>query len=164
MIKRAFAAACVVAALAASHAPRAQTSRTAVEIGDLTIETPWLRATPKEAKVVGGYMKITNNGKDADRLVGGSIEGAGRFEVHEMSMTMNVMKMRHLPDGLEIKPGQAVELMPGGYHVMGLDVSRSYTERETIKGTLVFQKAGAVTVDFAVRSMGAQSEKTQHQH
>jgi copper(I)-binding protein len=152
-----------VAALAASHAPRAQTSRTAVEIGDLTIETPWLRATPKEAKVVGGYMKITNNGKDADRLVGGSIEGAGRFEVHEMSMTMNVMKMRHLPDGLEIKPGQAVELMPGGYHVMGLDVTLLHRARDD-KGHAGVPEGGAVTVDFAVRSMGAQSEKTQHQH
>ena len=75
------------------------------KIGTLVIEAPWARATPGGAQVGGGYMKITNTGKEADRLIGGSLPIAGEVEVHEMAMAGDVMKMRRLADGLEIKPG-----------------------------------------------------------
>ena len=91
-----------------------------VEVGSLVIEAPWARATPGGAKVAGGYVKITNKGTQSDRLVGGSLAGAREVEVHEMSMSNNVMKMRHLKDGLEIKPGQTVELKPGGYRMQDM--------------------------------------------
>src|SRR3990172_8457776 len=87
-------------------------------LGPLHIAHPWARATPKGASVAGGYMKITNKGAAPDRLVGGSAGFAGRFELHEMTMEQGVMKMRPLAAGLEIKPGQTVELKPGSYHVM----------------------------------------------
>ncbi len=90
--------------------------------GALTIEAPWARATPGGAQVAGGFMKITNTGSEPDRLVGGTVPFAGRFEVHEMTMDGGVMKMRELSKGLEIKPGETVELKPGGYHVMFMDL------------------------------------------
>jgi copper(I)-binding protein len=93
------------------------------KVGNLVVEAPWVRATPQGAQVAGGYMKITNTGKEADRLIGGTIDHARRFEIHEMTMVDNVMRMRPLPNGLEIKPGETVELKPGGYHIMGLDPS-----------------------------------------
>src|SRR5690242_11403808 len=74
--------------------------------GTLQISTPWARATPKGATVGGAYMKITNNGSEPDRLIGGSSPVAGKFEIHEMSMQGDVMKMRPLQNGIEIKPGQ----------------------------------------------------------
>ena len=104
--------------------------------GDLTIEGPWARATPAGAKIGGAYMKITNNGSQPDRLMGGSAENAASVEVHEMSMTNNVMKMRHLQDGLEIKPGQTVELKPGGYHVMLIGLSKGLSQGQKVKGSL----------------------------
>ena len=127
------------------------------KIGDLVIEAPWVRATPGGAKVAGGYFKITNTGKEADRLIGGSLPIATEVEVHEMAMTNNVMKMRRLADGLEIKPGQSVELKPGGYHVMFMGLSAGLKAGQTVKGTLVFQKAGTVEVEFRVAPIGAQS-------
>ncbi len=122
--------------------------------GSLTIEAPWARATPGGAKVAGGFMKITNNGTEPDRLVGGTVPFAGRFEVHEMAMDGGVMKMRELSKGLEIKPGQSVELKPGGYHVMFMDLKSGLKEGEQIKGTLVFEKAGKVDVEFRVGPIG----------
>lgn len=133
------------------HMPAPKTFK----IGPITIDTPWLRATPKGAQVVGGYMRITNTGSAPDRLVGGTLDRAGRFEIHEMTMVNDVMQMRPLPDGLEIKPGQTVELAPGGFHVMGMALQGGFTEGQTVRGTLRFEKAGTVDIEYAVRPIGA---------
>jgi copper(I)-binding protein len=123
-------------------------------LGSLHIEHPWTRATPKGAAVGGGYLKITNSGTQPDRLIGGSSTVAGRFEVHEMSMDNGVMRMRPLKNGLEIKPGQTVALAPGGLHIMLLDLKTPIKEGDHVKGTLVFEKAGSVDVDYIAVGIG----------
>jgi periplasmic copper chaperone A len=125
-----------------------------VKAGSLTIEGAWSRATPGGAKVGGGFMKITNHGKEADRLIGGSVPQAGRFEIHEMAIADGVMRMRPLPKGLEIKPGETVELKPGGYHLMFMDLREGLKQGQTIKGTLRFEKAGSVDVEYRVGPLG----------
>lgn len=132
---------------------------TQVKVGALVIDQPWIRATPGGAKVAGGYLKITNTGKEPDRLVGGSLPIAGDVEVHEMAMSGNVMKMRRLAEGLEIKPGQSVELKPGGYHLMFTGLRETPKAGQILKGTLAFQKAGTVEVHYQVAPIGAQSPK-----
>ena len=134
-----------------------KTAAPTFKIGALVIEAPWARATPGGAKVAGGYLKITNTGKEADRLIGGSLPIAKEVEVHEMAMADNVMKMRRLPNGLEIKPGKSVELKPGGYHIMFMGLTSGLKAGQTVKGTLVFQKAGTVEVEYRVAPIGAQS-------
>ena len=126
------------------------------ELGSLKIGHPWARATPKGAAVAGGYLKITNNGKEADRLIGGSASFAGRFEIHEMATEGGVMNMRHLPKGLEIKPGQTVELKPGSFHVMFMDLKEALVkdQKPRPKGTLVFEKAGTIEVEYAIEAVG----------
>lgn len=134
------------------------------KLGSLTIEAPWARATPGGAKVAGGFMKITNNGKEPDRLVGGTVPFAGRFEVHEMAVDGGVMKMRQLSKGLEIKPGESVELKPGGYHVMFMDLTSGLKEGDAVKGTLVFEKAGKVDVEYKVGPIGGGAPMGGHSH
>ena len=125
--------------------------------GDIVIETPWIRATPRGASVAGGYMKIINNGKESDRLIAATLEGAPRVELHEMSMSGSVMQMRPLARGIEIKPGATVELKPGGYHVMAMDLTRGFKEGVVIKGALTFEKAGRVEIEYRVGPVGAAS-------
>jgi periplasmic copper chaperone A len=125
-------------------------------VGSLDIAGPWSRATPKGAAVAAGYMKITNTGTTSDRLIGGSSDIAPKFEVHEMSMDNGVMKMRPLKDGIEIKPGQSVELKPGSFHVMFVGLKNPLKEGDHIKATLVFEKAGKVDVELDVTGMGGQ--------
>jgi copper(I)-binding protein len=134
-----------------------------VKAGPLVIEQPWSRATPGGAKVGGGYLRITNTGTSPDRLVGGSLAAASRFEVHEMKMDGSVMKMRQLTEGLAIPPGGTVELKPGGYHVMFLDLREPLKEGQTVKGTLVFERAGTVEVSYSVQGMGARGA-AEHKH
>ena len=124
--------------------------------GGLKISAAWARATPKGAPVGGGYLTITNTGTAPDRLIGGMSDTATRFEIHDMSMDNGVMKMRPVPNGIEIKPGQTVELKPGGYHVMFVGLKKPFAQGEHIKATLKFEKAGDVAVDFVVEGIGAQ--------
>lgn len=125
------------------------------KVGTLEISVPWARATPKGTTVGAGYMKITNNGTESDRLTAGSSNVSGKFEVHEMTMENGVMKMRPVKGGLEIKPGQTVELTPGSFHVMFVGLKKPLAKGDHVKATLVFEKAGSVDVDFDVLAIGA---------
>jgi hypothetical protein len=136
----------------AQHAPAPAPSQ---PLGDLRLSPVWSRATPGGARVAGGYLTILNTGSVPDRLVGGSLEAAGRVEIHEMAVEGGVMRMRNLARGLEIAPGATVELRPGGYHVMFMDLARPLREGERVRGTLRFERAGEVAVDVEVRGIAA---------
>jgi len=125
------------------------------KVGSIDVIDPWSRATPKGASVGAGYMKITNNGSTADRLIGGSSEIAPSFEIHEMSMEGGVARMRPVKGGLEIKPGETVELKPGSLHVMFVGLKKPLAPGDHVKATLVFEKAGPVEVEYDVLAMGA---------
>src|SRR3954466_438613 len=123
--------------------------------GSIEITNPWIRATPRGAGVAGAYMTIVNKGTEAERLLGGSIPGVSRFEVHRMVMDGTVAKMRPVEGGLEIKPGESVALTPNSFHVMLIGLKQPFQQGQHVNGTLEFQKAGKVDVEFTVEPMGA---------
>ncbi len=157
MARISFLAAALIAALLTVPA-QAET----VTAGSLKISASWARATPKGAGVGGGYLTITNTGTTPDRLIGGSTDISKTFEVHQMSMDNGVMKMRMLPKGLEIKPGETVTFKPGGYHLMFMGLKHQLMQGQHFKATLEFEKAGKVDVDFAIEGIGAQSPAGGH--
>jgi len=126
-------------------------------IGSIEVGKPWSRATPTGAKVAGAYMTITNKGTAPDRLVGGSTSAASGFEVHSMVMEQGVAKMRPVEGGLEIKPGETVELKPGSFHVMLTGLTQPFEKGQKVKATLQFEKAGKVDVEYSVEAAGAPS-------
>jgi copper(I)-binding protein len=128
--------------------------------GSLDISDPWSRATPKGSSVAAGYMTIKNNGSTPDRLVSGSSDVASQFEVHEMKMEGSVAKMRPVKGGLEIKPGETVELKPGSFHAMFVGLKKPLSAGDRFKATLVFEKAGSVSIDYDVRAMGSEGGGT----
>jgi periplasmic copper chaperone A len=123
--------------------------------GSIEIDNPWSRATPKGATVAAGFFVIKNTGTDPDRLVGGTSSAAGKVEVHEMSMDKGVMKMRPVSGGLEIKPGETVELKPGSFHIMMMNLKQQIEQGKPFKASLNFEKAGPVEVEFKVVAPGA---------
>jgi len=129
--------------------------------GDLELIHPWSRETPKGAKVAAGYVKIVNHGSEVDHLIAASGEIAGRTEIHEMAVDdKGVMTMRPI-QGLDIPAGGEVELKPGGFHIMFLDLKDAKKKGEKFSGSLTFQKAGTVEIEFAVDAMGGGSG---HEH
>jgi uncharacterized protein YcnI/copper(I)-binding protein len=144
-----------VIAAATKAAPAGAAASTTVKAGDLTIETPWIRATPGGAKVAGGYVRITNTGTQADRLTGTAIPLAARGSIHSMTMEGSVMKMAPVEGGLAIKPGETVELKPGGLHLMFEGLNGAAKAGDVIAGSLTFDRAGTVPVSFSVAPIGA---------
>lgn len=124
--------------------------------GSIEIGAPWSRATPKGAQTAIGYMAIKNNGTEPDRLIGGSVEVADRFQLHAMTMENGIAKMRGL-SGIDIKPGQTIEFKPGGSHAMFVNLKHALTKGDHIKGTLIFERAGTVQIEYGVEGIGAQS-------
>ena len=125
------------------------------KIGALEIIHPWARATPKGASIGAAYATIKNTGSVPDRLVGGTMVGATSVEVHEMTMEDGVARMRPVKGGLEIKPGETVELKPGSLHVMFVGLKKPLAAGDHVNGTLVFEKAGTLNVEYEVLAMGA---------
>jgi periplasmic copper chaperone A len=131
----------------------------------LEIGHPWTRATPPSAKVAGGFLTITNKGATEDRLLSATFVGSTSTEVHEMAHEGGVMTMRELPKGLVIKPGEKVELRPGGFHLMFMNLRSGLKQDERIKGELVFEKAGRLEVEFKVEAIGHRpADAAVHQH
>lgn len=125
------------------------------ELGALEIVHPWARATPKSAPVGGGYMTIVNTGSTPDRLLSVSADVSRTVELHEMSMEGGIMKMRAVDGGLVVPAGGKLELGPSGYHVMFVGLAAPLEAGKSFKGTLTFEKAGKIDVDFEIESMSA---------
>jgi len=154
---RQFILASVVAAMTGAFALIGPSARAdEVRAGDLVITQAWSRATPKGAKIGGSYLTIENKGTTPDKLIGASSDAAGSIQVHEMSMTNGMMKMRPVEGGLTIDPGKTVKLAPGGYHLMMMDLKNPLKQGDKLPITLDFEKAGKVQVTFDVMGVGAQ--------
>ena len=127
----------------------------AVSVHAQTVEVreAWARATVQGQKASGAFMKLS--AKDGTRLIGVSSPVAGVAEVHEMKMDGDVMRMRAIA-GLDLPAGQTVELKPGGYHVMLLDLKTALRKDSSVPLTLIFKDAkGAeskVEVSLPVRT------------
>lgn len=131
-------------------------------LGAITIESPWTRATPGGATTAGAYLTITNQGSTDDRIIGGSLAIAGKVELHETTTANGVSRMRQMSEGATIKAGERVVFQPGGKHVMFMGLTASLAQGQSVKGTLVFEKAGTIEIDYAVAPLGA--AKAEHSH
>jgi copper(I)-binding protein len=135
-----------------------------LKAGDITVASPWSRATPEGAKVAAGYLTITNDRTAADRLVSATAEIAGRVSIHEMRMEGEMMRMRDLPEGLSLPAGATVSLAPNGTHLMFLDLRRTLKKGDSFAGTLIFERAGTIHVTFTVEALGAASPEDTGRH
>ncbi|TXL74894.1 copper chaperone PCu(A)C [Vineibacter terrae] len=120
--------------------------------GDLKIAKPWARETARMARAGGAFMTIENTGSTPDKLLKASSPAAARTEVHTVIQDGDVMRMREV-SALDLAPKSKVELKPGGYHVMLMDLKAPLKAGDRFPMTLTFEKAGEVTVDIVVEKM-----------
>ena len=122
------------------------------KVGGVQIENAYTRATVPGQMAAGGFMKIENKGA-ADQLISASSPVAGEVQLHEMAMDGNVMKMRQVKD-IAVPAGGAVELKPGGLHLMFMNIKAPLAAGETVPVKLKFAQAGEVEVKMPVNAMG----------
>lgn len=121
-----------------------------IKIGDLTISHPWSRQSPMGADVSAGFMKITNNGATDDKLISATADIAPMVQLHDMKMEGDVMKMFEVEGGIAIPAGKTVELKPKSLHIMFMKMEKQPAVDTMFKGTLTFEKAGKVDVEYEV--------------
>lgn len=130
------------------------------------VAEPWVRATVPQQKATGAFMNLT--AEKGARLVEAKSPVAGIVEIHEMAMENNVMKMRAVP-GLDLPAGKPVELKPGGYHVMLMDLKEQMKDGQSVPITLVVEdkdkKRQSIEVKAVVRPLTNDGKKKSgHQH
>ncbi len=106
------------------------------------VKNAWVRSSVQGQKATGAFMTLT--AKDGAKLVSASSPVAGLVELHEMTMDGDIMRMREVPGGLDLPAGKAVDLKPGGYHIMFLDLKAALPASSTVPLTLVFKDAKGV--------------------
>lgn len=161
---------------AGTNTTEAETAGAAADSADsagdaIAISGAWARTSPSEVDTGAAYMTITG-GTDDDSLLKVEVPSAiaGMAQIHEMvpagggtesSMAMGstdstggdeAMVMQEVKGGLEIPAGKTVELAPGGYHVMLMELAAPLKEGSTFDLTLTFDKAGEKTVNVEVRT------------
>ncbi|WP_395703201.1 copper chaperone PCu(A)C [Aquabacterium sp.] len=128
-----------------------------------TVKDPWVRGTVAQQKATGLFAQITST--SGGKLVSVSSPVAASVEIHEMAMDGNVMKMRAV-NALDLPAGKAVDLKPGGYHVMLLDLKQQLKAGDTVPVTLVVEgkdgKRESVEVKAPVKALGAAAEPAKH--
>jgi len=131
-----------------------------------TVKDAWVRGTVPQQKATGLFAQITS--AQGGKLVAGSSPVAGIVEIHEMAMDGNVMKMRAIPGGLALPAGKAVDLKPGGYHVMLMDLKQQVKEGDTVPVTLVIEgkdgKKETLEIKAPVRPLNAAAPMGGHKH
>lgn len=122
--------------------------------GDITVVNPWARASAGKARNGGAYMELVNRGNDVDRLIGASTPAAKKAELHTHLMEGDIMVMRQIK-AIEINPGVASVLKPGGLHIMLMGLKAPLKMGETFPITLTFEKSGKIEIKVIVMAVGA---------
>jgi hypothetical protein len=121
-----------------------------------TVKDAWVRGTVAQQKASGAFMQITS--ANGGKLLSVSSPVAGVAEVHEMAMEGTTMRMRAVGT-LDLPAGQAVELKPGGYHVMLMDLKQQLKAGDKVPLHLVIEgkdgKRETIELQAPVRALGA---------
>jgi periplasmic copper chaperone A len=136
-------------------------SAISAQTGQLEVSNAWARATPGKSATGAAYVTI--HSPTADKLVAASSPVAKKAELHTMSMSGMVMKMRPVAS-IDIPAGQAVTLQPGGLHIMLVGLAKPLQTGQSFPLTLTFDKAGSRTVNVTVEKIGAMGPPPASQH
>jgi len=127
----------------------ASTAITSSAFADVTVTQPWVRGTVPPQRTTGAFMTLQSS-SDA-KLVAVSSPAAKQVEIHEMAMVDNVMRMRPVAE-IALPAGKAVELRPGGYHIMLMGIAHQLKEGELIPLTLTVRDRDGKTRTVAVQA------------
>lgn len=138
--------------------------------GSVKVTKAWARTSPGD--VENGAVYFTLTASEADALVAAAVDPkvAEMTQLHETvaagpattamggsattmatgSSMAEAMTMREI-DRLELPKGKAVELKPGGYHIMLMKLAAPLQSGSTVKIELTFEKAAKMTVDVPVQ-------------
>ena len=138
--------------LAQDHKMQMRHSADKMADNKVMVENPWARASI--GKNGAAYVTVMNHGKQADKLIGAMAPVAKRVELHTHKNDNGIMRMRHIKS-VAIPAHDSITLKPGGHHIMMMGLTQKLKMGEEFPLTLVFEKAGKVTVKVQIKHAGA---------
>ncbi len=126
----------------------------------VVIEDAWSRASIGTGRPGVAYMKIRNTGDLAVTLRSIGTDIALKPEIHLTSTTNQGVSSMAPVGEIEIAPGKAVMLEPGGLHAMLMGLQRKMTEGESFFMTLAFSDGGEVTVEIPILGIAARGPES----
>lgn len=118
------------------------------------VENAWSRPAMTMGHETGStgvvYLTLVNEGGEPDRLTGAKTDVAASAELHRSTMEGGMMKMRPVSRGIEIPAGGRVELKPGGYHLMLINLRRELNAGDRFSVALELEKSGTITAEAQV--------------
>lgn len=139
-----------------SHSAYAQDGK----IGAISVDNAYTRATVPGQVAAGGFMRIANHGA-ADQLISVSSPVSAEVQLHTMKMDGNVMQMREV-NQIDVPANGAVELKPGGLHLMFMNIKEPLKVGDSVPVKLKFIKAGEVEIKMPVKAMGGNHHGMRH--
>ena len=127
-------------------------SAMAADSAGITVTAAWVRASLGQSSTTAAYIKVENKGTTEDKLLSVSTPAAAMAHLHESVSSNGIMQMNAVP-ALVIKPGQTVELTPGGMHIMVMNLKAPLKAGATMPLMLKFEKAGEIKVEAEVRGL-----------
>ncbi|MDB5486345.1 MAG: hypothetical protein JWQ58_60 [Reyranella sp.] len=125
----------------------------AATLGSLQIFKPWARSSSSLPEIAGGFMTLVNKG-DTDRLLSASCGAVPCVKIHAIRVKGPRLQMHAMEDGLVVPPANQQVLKPRGYHLLLSGLAMPLVAGTKLLITLVFERAGSLTVDFVVEAPG----------
>lgn len=117
----------------------------------IAIAHSYARANGASAKAGGAFMVIKNFTDEDDRLIAATSNVSKKAEIHTHTVDASGLTvMGPLEGGLAVPAHSQVELKRGGHHVMMMGLTQSLNDGDMVTLTLIFEKAGEVTVEIPV--------------
>ena len=131
------------------------------QVGEVAIHDAWARASLGNAPNSAVYMTLETTGEQPDRLVASSTPVADKATLHSHVMDGGIARMRPV-EAIEVAPGAPTVLEPGGLHIMLIGLRQKLAAGDRVPLTLVFERAGEISVEAPVRAMADMSSHGSH--
>ena len=131
----------------------------------LILSNFWIKNVIANSKTTSGYIKIENKNEKNERLISVESNFSKRTELHYMNIKNDIMIMKHLEDGVLIKSKSQINLKPGSFHIMFIDLTKSFNKTSNQKVKFNFENAGSIIINMPIINKAKISkDKKKHHH
>ena len=131
----------------------------------LVLSNFWIKNVIANSKTTSGYIKIENKNEKNERLISVESNFSKRTELHYMNIKNDIMIMKHLEDGVLIKSKSQINLKPGSFHIMFIDLTKSFNKTSNQKVKFNFENAGSIIINMPIINKAKVSkDKKKHHH
>ena len=116
----------------------------------LVLSDFWIKKVIANNNVTAGYIKIENKNEKNERLISVESNFSKRTELHYMNIKNDIMIMKHLEDGVLIKSKSKINLKPRSFHIMFIDLTKSFNKTSNQKVKFNFENAGSIIINMPI--------------